>query len=1058
MKIVSFRYILTNMQRVPLRSIGLTCIFILLTSCFLLLASPIAPAYAEDVISSLSPLDNGIKLLNEKRFDEALKAFEIAISSAPNDPLPHYYSGVAWHLKRQALPAMNALNKALQLRPGMPLAIMRIGMILEDLGRLDKAREAYREAAGNKEDAAIAKEAAVRMLKIDVAIHTQKSRKFFQEKQYDASIKELESVISLRPDNADALYSMGLSFQRLGKLNEAIGVFKKASEINPLHADTHFQLGMTFYSQSAFEEAITSLKKFISISPDSPKVKDAEKTIIDSENRMKTRRLFETSAELIRKEQWKEALKDTQAIVAIEPKNPNALFNLGLTLHKLEESEQAIEALKMAIELDPKLIKAHQQLGVVYDDSGRYREAIEAYNKVLSITETGAEADKARERKDALMELVSGEEKAQTAKELLEKEDVTGAIREIESLLSMKGDDPKLLFTLSTLYVRIGRPRVAASSLEKAILLEPKNADFSYLLAQIYDGLKDLDRAAKIYDIVYSLEEGTARGLESKNKAKELRLRRNFINAKKFIETEKYDDALKEINAVLDISPNDALALFNKGVLYERLNQSNEAEEILREAIVIDPDYIPAHLQLALILEKLRKFDDAKKEFEEIIRLKPDSKESRMAMSRLAVLKESMAMIAYLDKGIKLLEEKKWEEARKEFEAIIAINPKNYIGYFYLGLALKGLGINDEVKSALKKTIEINPRYAPAHLRLADLYLEEGEYERARDTYADIIALGEEVPEADIASARLKRLRPWHGALSVSHNVSSNIAFRQKAQSDVQASYDLDLNLSLLRKRGFNITAGLSGGENIYYKTQFEGNSYALSINGYYELPGNSTVSGNISNSKSYFNARPTYTESRLSCSYNITPMAIPTSTSLRYSGSRGFSYTNKVSNAEKHSLSLSLSQKLSVRDTVSGSYSFSIYKNLDLIGSNYANRTHSFSMSYGRPILPWLGGSLGYSGSYVYYSNPDSTSYFQEFRRNFNQSMNAGLSISVSEKVNFSFGYNFAYAINRTSLPPLTAEEQRKLEDVLAAPIPTVGGGGGYYAHSVNISLSYPF
>src|SRR3972149_2238848 len=103
-----------------------------------------------------TPLDLGIQLLNEGQLEEALKAFETALTLDPGNPLPHYYAGVAYHRKRQPVPAMSSLNRALSLKPGMPEVILEIGRIMEGLGSFAKAREAYRSVAGGKENAELA--------------------------------------------------------------------------------------------------------------------------------------------------------------------------------------------------------------------------------------------------------------------------------------------------------------------------------------------------------------------------------------------------------------------------------------------------------------------------------------------------------------------------------------------------------------------------------------------------------------------------------------------------------------------------------------------------------------------------------------------------------------------------------------------------------------------------------------------------------------------------------------------------------------------------------------
>lgn len=1026
-------------------------------SLFLSLASHIGGdlALAEEPPAPPStPIERGIQLLNEERLDEALKAFEEAAAEAPEDPLPHYYKGVIYHRKRQPVPALTALNKALSLRPGMEEAILEIGIIFEEVGRFDRAREAYQAVARGREGSPFVKEARERLRKLEVAEHYRKGGRLFQEKRYGEALKELEIVLSLNPQDADARFAAGLAYQRLGRLNEAIETFKKVIEIDPGRIDAYFQIAVTYDAQAAYEEAIEAYKKVISLAPDSPQAKEAKERLPEGERRLKTRRHFEAAAELIRKEQWPEALKETQAILAIEPKNPNALFNLGLIHHQLHEDDQAIEALKKALEIDPDFQKAHYQLGVIYDDQWKFREAVPFYERVMAIDARTSEAEKAGERLDILKSILEGEEKVQVAKELMEREDFTGAIREIEGLIAVKPDDPNLYFTLATLYVRIGRPKEAASSLEKAVSLNPKEIEMVFLLGKIYEGLREYGKAAEAYNTAVSRAKGTPREEEARSRAREMSKKLHFSQGKRFLETGDFESSLREIEAVLEIDPEDPVALFNIGVVYDRLNRPAEGEAPLRKAVSLAPDYVAAYLQLGLVLQRLRRFGEAREALEKVIEIQGEGREARIARARIEQLKEFEILTGHIEKGIKLMEERRWEEARKEIDAVISVSPNNYIGYFYLSIILDRLGITDEAKVAIKKAIEINPRFAQGYLHLGDILLKEGDFEEARKAYNEVVALGEDIPEAEMAMTRLRGLRPLQGTFTLTQGYNSNIAFGAEERSSIQSGYDLSLNYLFLRRKSWNLSVRLALNEDIYYQTQLEGNGYTLSLNGTRRFSGDRVVSGGLSYNKSYFEGDPASVTIQFTGDARTEPRSIPTEASLRYVATRSESFRSKANDMERHQIAASLSQKFSLRDTVTASYTFGVQKNLHILGHNYANRTHTLSLSYNRPLLADLAGNLGYSASLVQYSNPDSTTLFQRFRRNINQVLKGGLSLRLSEKVNLSF--NYSYTVSRTNLPRPTAEELQRLEDLLASPIPNVGGG--YRQHAVNLSISTTF
>ena len=1005
-----------------------------------------------------TPLDLGIQLLNEGKLDEALKAFENALTLDPGNPLPHYYAGVAYHRKRQPVPAMSSLNRALSLRPGMPEVILEIGSIMEGLGLFDKAREAYRSVAGGKENAELAGEAEVRLRRLALMEHSRAAGRLFQEKRWEEALKELALVLTMTPEDAEAHFASGIAYQRLGQFSKAVESFKKVTEINPAHINALMQLAGIFYLMGDYEQAIDIFGKVVSLDSDSPQASEAGERIKEAQKRIETRHRFEAAADLIRKEQWSEAIQETRAVLAAEPSNPIALFNLGLIHYHLKDNDAAIEALKQAIAADPKLQKAYFQLGVIYDDLGRFSDALDVYGQVLTISEKGSEAEKARARIDIIKPLFEVEERAGAAKELLTKEDTAGAIKEMEALVALKLDDPRLHLSLAVLYIKGGRVKDAAFTLERAATLAPKDPEIRFLLGQIYDGLREYEKSIDAYRAAVTLEKEATRADEARKRLRAVTLRFHFDQGKKLISAGDYESALREMLAILEITPDDPVALFNTGVLYERLNRSNEAESILRKSVSIAPDYVQAYFQLGFVLEKLRKFPEAREAFEKVIEIQKEGREASAARLRLEQIKEIADLSDRLKKSFERMEKEDWEGARKEIGEVLILYPKNYIGYYYLGTILQHLDIIDESRIAFKKTIEINPGFTRAYISLANLYISEYEYEEARKTYKEVIAIAEGSPDAEVAETRLKQIRDLRGSLSMTHSFNSNIAFRAKAQSTVQSSYGLGLNYTILRPKDGSLFAGLSANQSIYYDTQLEGNSYTLQMSGVQRFPQDRSISGSVSDSRSFFEGRLTYVNKALSVVASTEPRYIPTSASLSYNGSLGRSPVNKTSNSEQHNLTLAVSQKLSVRDNVSGSYSFSVYKNLDTIASNYANRTNALSISYSRPIVAHLGLSLGYSISLVNYSNPDSTTLFQRFRRNVNQSYTGGLNLSFTEYINFSLNYNFSYVISRTNLDPLTFEEQQKLEDLLASPIPTVGGGGGYYQHSVGISISTPF
>ncbi len=82
---------------------------------------------------------------------------------------------------------------------------------------------------------------------------------------------------------------------------------------------------------------------------------------------------------------YDKSLELNQRAIQIDPKFPEAYYNLGLTYQKLGDLRKAIEMQKKSLELDPTLYIAYSTLGGIYFEKGEYEEAEEAFQKFLKI-------------------------------------------------------------------------------------------------------------------------------------------------------------------------------------------------------------------------------------------------------------------------------------------------------------------------------------------------------------------------------------------------------------------------------------------------------------------------------------------------------------------------------------------------------------------------------------------------------------------------------------------------------------------------------------------------
>ncbi len=119
----------------------------------------------------------------------------------------------------------------------------------------------------------------------------------------------------------------------------------------------------------------------------------------------------------------------------------------------------------------------------------------------------------------------------------------------------------------------------------------------------------------------------------------------------------------------------------------------------------------------------------------------------------------------HLKRGEEYLTSLKFKEAIIEFKNVVAIDPEDPVGYYKLGLAYYRLGGLDNLKSAFsafERAVELDSSLYEAHLRLGELYLLSGDFDKAKEKAELVLAERSDSLEALILLGRslagLKRL------------------------------------------------------------------------------------------------------------------------------------------------------------------------------------------------------------------------------------------------------------------------------------------------------------
>ena len=200
---------------------------------------------------------------------------------------------------------------------------------------------------------------------------------------------------------------------------------------------------------------------------------------------------------------------------------------------------------------------------------------------------------------------------------------------------------------------------------------------------------------------------------------------------------ERYDDAIKILQGLLDTAPKDAGLLFRLAETYRRKGDLNTAIDKFRLASQAAPNNTQPLLALALILDGTGRADQAQPIYEQILKIQPDHP---VALNNLAYIKAEKGVDLEEALGMARRAQQKnpnspdiqdtlgWiyirknlsEDAVRVFQDLVVKEPKNPIFHYHYGMALQEKGDKPSAKRELQKALDDGPS-KPQEQQIRDL-------------------------------------------------------------------------------------------------------------------------------------------------------------------------------------------------------------------------------------------------------------------------------------------------------------------------------------------------
>ena len=341
--------------------------------------------------------------------------------------------------------------------------------------------------------------------------------------------------------------------------------------------------------------------------------------------------LYQLGVVLLSNGQVEQAARLFAEAVQVDPRQSASHANLGECLRQLGRPAEAEQSLRRAIELEPNWTQLYSALGICLQSLGRYGEAAEALRRVVQAEPRSA---------DALFDLGSA---------LQMQGDLS---QSSECYTAALGLDPNHLLTLvnlGTLCKHQGKLEEAVGYFQRALALQPNHTI----------ALTNLGSTLELLGLT--------------------------------------DEALRHHQLAVQSNPASLTAQLALGALAQKLGRLDEAEASFQTVLRGDPSSLSARHGLAAVAYHRGKYDEVWSICEQTLKVAPNDAQSHLVLAKL------------------LNEQGRRDDAVRHHRRAIELNPKLPTAHGGLAIALHLQGEIDEAIESYRREIETNPRSSLDH-------------------------------------------------------------------------------------------------------------------------------------------------------------------------------------------------------------------------------------------------------------------------------------------------------------------------------------------------------
>jgi len=302
----------------------------------------------------------------KENYEEAINAYNKVLPGSQNSGDIHYFIAVSYFRLGEYSQQNSAAAEAIKNNtkyPGESYALM--GDALEKARKPTEAIQAYERALNVKPE----------MPEVYIAL----SSLYQNQSRINEAIAAVRKGIKLYPGNGDMYVNLTWFYSLADRHAEAVNVGQQAVKLLPDNYVAHTNLCRAHNDMKQYLQAMSECNKALKLKPDDGETNLYLAYVYDAQDK-----------EEIANQHYKKAVSGLLEYTRARPDYSDGWYLLGNAYHYDEQRDKAIEAYKRSLELNPNFPKAIYNLGTMYVLNKNLPMAQEQYDVLLKINPSSA--------------------------------------------------------------------------------------------------------------------------------------------------------------------------------------------------------------------------------------------------------------------------------------------------------------------------------------------------------------------------------------------------------------------------------------------------------------------------------------------------------------------------------------------------------------------------------------------------------------------------------------------------------------------------------------------